>query len=72
LREASIGYLFNVKGGFLKTLRFSVIGRNLFFITKKAPFDPDISMATNNGLQGTETFGIPSTRSIGFSLKAGF
>jgi outer membrane receptor protein involved in Fe transport len=72
LRELSIGYNFNIKASWLRSLRFSVIGRNLFFITKKAPFDPDISMATNNGLQGTETFGIPSTRSIGFSLKAGF
>lgn len=72
LREFAVGYNFNIKTNWLKTLRLSVIGRNLFFITKKAPFDPDISMATNNGLQGTETFGIPSTRSIGFSLKAGF
>ena len=72
LRELAVGYQFKIKPGIIKTLRLSVIGRNLFFITKKAPFDPEISMATNNGLQGTETFGIPSTRSMGFSIKAGF
>jgi hypothetical protein len=59
-----------VKG--ITDMRFSLIGRNLFFISKKAPFDPELSMATNNGLQGIETFAIPTTRSIGASLKLGF
>ncbi len=72
LREATIGYKFNIKKSIVNSLMVSAIGRNLFFVTKKAPFDPDMSMATNNGLQGTETFSLPSARSIGFSIKVGF
>ncbi len=72
LRELSIGYTVPAKIKGIRNIYVSLIGRNLFFVTKKAPFDPEISMATNNGLQGTETFGIPSTRSLGFSVKLGF
>ncbi len=72
LREASITYSFPFKNSFIKNLQFSVIGRNVLFFSKKAPFDPELSMSTNNGLQGVETFAIPSTRSIGASLKLGF
>ncbi|MBS1564752.1 MAG: SusC/RagA family TonB-linked outer membrane protein, partial [Bacteroidetes bacterium] len=65
MRELAVGYKIpvNVKG--ITDLKFSLIARNLFFFSKKAPFDPEVSMATNNGLQGIEAFGIPSTRSIG-------
>ncbi|WP_431217389.1 SusC/RagA family TonB-linked outer membrane protein [Puia sp. P3] len=72
LRELAIGYKIPVKVKGITDMRFSLIGRNLFFISKKAPFDPELSMATNNGLQGIETFAIPTTRSIGASLKLGF
>jgi len=72
LRELSIGYHIPVKSGWINNLTFSLIGRNLFFIYKKAPFDPETSMATNNGLQGIETFSLPTTRSIGFQIKAAF
>jgi hypothetical protein len=72
LRELAIGYKVPVHVKGIADLRVSLIGRNLFFIHKNAPFDPEISMATNNSLQGVETFGIPSTRSLGASLKVGF
>lgn len=72
LRELALAYNFPVKSNWMRSLRLTLIGRNLFFVTKKAPFDPEISMSTNNGLQGTETFSIPSTRSIGLSLNIGF
>jgi TonB-linked SusC/RagA family outer membrane protein len=72
LRELSIGYNVPVSAKWVKNLTVSLIGRNLFFVTKKAPFDPEISMATNNGLQGIETFSPPSTRSMGVSVKVGF
>jgi TonB-linked SusC/RagA family outer membrane protein len=70
LRELSIGYKFPSKIGIIKDLRLSIIGRNLFFLTKKAPFDPELSMSSGNGVQGVDAFVLPSTRSIGFSLKA--
>lgn len=72
LREASIGYLVPVHAHWVRNLQVSLIGRNLFFFSKKAPFDPEVSMATNNGLQGVDTFGLPTTRSVGFSVKVGF
>jgi hypothetical protein len=72
LREASLVYQIPTRAKWVKALSVSVIGRNLFFIEKKAPFDPEISSATNNGLQGVDTFGQPSTRSVGASVKLGF
>lgn len=72
LREVSIGYKVPLKSGVVNNLTVSLIGRNLFFVTKKAPFDPETSMATNNGLQGIETFSMPSARSMGVSVKLGF
>jgi hypothetical protein len=72
LREMSIAYNvpMHVKG--ISALTVSLIGRNLFFFYNKAPFDPEVSMATSNSLQGIETFGIPSTRSLGASVKIQF
>jgi TonB-linked SusC/RagA family outer membrane protein len=72
LREASLAYQIPTRAKWVKALSVSVIGRNLFFIVRKAPFDPEISSATNNGLQGVDTFGPPSTRSVGASVKFGF
>jgi hypothetical protein len=72
LREFAVTYKLPVHVKGISDIKFALIGRNLFFLSKKAPFDPEISMATNNSLQGIETFGIPSTRSIGASVKIGF
>lgn len=72
MRELAVGYRIPVHVKGISDLKFSLIGRNLFFISKKAPFDPEISMSTGNGLQGIETFGIPSTKSLGASLKVSF
>ena len=76
LRELSLGYSLPPsiidEVSFLSSARISVIGRNLFFIKNEAPFDPDISLATNNGLQGLDVFAMPATRSLGFNLSLGF
>jgi TonB-linked SusC/RagA family outer membrane protein len=72
LRELAIGYNIPMHVSGISAFTVSLIGRNLFFFERKAPFDPEISMATSNGLQGIETFGIPSTRSIGASVKIQF
>jgi len=72
LREASVVYSIPTKAKWVKGLSVSVIGKNLFFFQKKAPFDPEISSATNNGLQGVDTFGLPSTRGAGASVKLAF
>jgi TonB-linked SusC/RagA family outer membrane protein len=53
-------------------MTFSLYGRNLFFISKKAPFDPDLVMSTNRNNQGLDNFNLPTTRTIGFNLNINF
>ena len=72
LRELSIGYNWRNLLGEGKNLNVSVIARNLFFIYKKAPVDPDISLSTANGLGGFEMFNLPSARSFGVNVKLNF
>jgi len=72
LRELSLAYNIPVHAKGISNLSVSLVGRNLFYFYKPAPFDPEITMATDNGLQGIETFGIPATRSLGASVKIGF
>ena len=73
LRELSIGYQLPSsivsKLGPVKNARVSLVGRNLFFFTNEAPFDPDVSMSTGTGLQGVDVFAPPATRSLGFNLS---
>ncbi|GEC73091.1 TonB-linked outer membrane protein, SusC/RagA family [Flavobacterium flevense] len=73
VREISIGYSFNPKVlPFIQAASISLIARNLFFIYKDAPFDPNIAMSTGEGLQGVDIYGLPSTRSIGLNLNVTF
>lgn len=73
LREMSFGYSIpteNVK--WISKFSLSVVARNLFFLYKDAPYDPDLSMSAGNGLQGLDAFNAPSTRTIGFGLNVSF
>lgn len=73
LREIAIGYTFNTKKlPFIQAASLSLIARNLGFIYKDAPFDPNISLSTGEGLQGIDVYGMPSTRSIGLNLNVTF
>ena len=72
LREFSVGYRLPVKFKGISSVSLSAVGRNLFFFSIDAPFDPDMAMSTGNGLQGVDVFGMPSARSIGFNVKVGF
>lgn len=76
LRELSVGYSLPSslvkKTGFLSGIRLSLVGRNLLFLKKDAPFDPEISMSTGTGLQGVDSFAPPAVRSIGLNLNATF
>jgi hypothetical protein len=76
LRELSIGYSFprNIleKTVVFNGIDLSLVGRNLFFFYKDAPFDPDAVMSTGNNCQGVDVFGMPTTRSIGFNVKFTF
>jgi TonB-linked SusC/RagA family outer membrane protein len=71
MREMSLGYTFpKIKN--VGSISLSVVGRNLFFIMNKAPFDPDASVSAGNGLQGLHAFNLPTTRTIGFNLNLRF
>lgn len=72
LRELSVGYTFRNLFGQNKNLSLSFIARNLFFIYKDAPVDPDVSLSTGTGLGAFEVFNMPSSRSFGFSLNVNF
>ena len=69
LRELSLGYTFRNLFGNYKNLNISFVCRNLFFIYRAAPVDPDISLATGNGAGAFDMFNTPSARSFGFNLK---
>jgi TonB-linked SusC/RagA family outer membrane protein len=73
VREISLGYNFNTKKlPFLQSASLSLIARNLFFIYKDAPFDPNIALSSGEGLQGVDVYGMPSTKSVGLNLNVTF
>ena len=73
LGEISISYtLRNLFKGAIKGLTLSATGRNLFFIYKDAPADPDLALSTANGLGAFDIFNMPSCRSYGINLKIEF
>jgi len=73
LAEVSLSYKFNLsKKGFFHSVKASLIGRNLFFFYKDAPYDPNVTLSTGNGLQGLDVFGSPSTRSLGLNIQLSF
>jgi TonB-linked SusC/RagA family outer membrane protein len=73
MREMSIGYTFNTKSiSFINSASLALVGRNLFFLYKDAPFDPNVSLSSGEGLQGVDIYGMPSTRSIGLNLNVTF
>ena len=72
LREISLGYTFRNVFGASKNLTVSANARNLFFLYKDAPIDPETSLTTQNALGNVDVFSMPTTRSFGISLKATF
>lgn len=72
LREAALGYTFPLTSKTFKSMKFSVTGRNLVYFYKKAPFDPELTMSTGNGLSGIDVFNQPATRTLGFNLNLTF
>ncbi len=73
LQEAHIGYNIPRKVlGNLFDLNVSVVGRNLWMIYCKAPFDPECIASAGNYYQGIDSFMMPSTRSVALSLRFKF
>jgi TonB-linked SusC/RagA family outer membrane protein len=72
LRSAALGYTWPISNSAIKSLKLSLIGSNLIYFSKKAPYDPEVTMSTSNGLGGVDVFNAPSTRNIGASLNVTF
>ncbi|MGM9752954.1 MAG: SusC/RagA family TonB-linked outer membrane protein [Candidatus Cryptobacteroides sp.] len=73
LRELSISY--DLPGSWFKdklAATVSLVGRNLWMIYNKAPFDPELTASTGTYYQGLDYFMQPSTRNLGFSLRVQF
>lgn len=73
LQEASIGYTLP-KRWFrdVCSIDISLVGRNMWLIYCKAPFDPESASSTDTYYQGIDFFMQPSLRSYGFSVKLNF
>ena len=73
LQEASIGYTITKdKLWNIADLTVSLVGRNLWMIYCKAPFDPEAVASTGNYYQGIDNFMTPSARSLGFNVRFKF
>lgn len=74
LSEFSVGYdvPINKWVSWIKRLNVSFIGKNLFFLYRKAPFDPELTASTGTYYQGIDMFMSPSLRNLGFSVKVNF
>ncbi|WP_235953937.1 SusC/RagA family TonB-linked outer membrane protein [Mucilaginibacter inviolabilis] len=70
LRQAALGYTFQLpKTSAVKAVKLSLTGRNLIYFYKKAPYDPEVTSSTANGLGGVDVFNQPATRNYGFNLN---
>ena len=73
LQEASIGYTFPRKMlNNVCELTLQLVGKNLWMIYNKAPFDPESIATTGNYYQGIDYFMMPSTRNFGFNIRLKF
>lgn len=74
LQELSLNYMLPSKW-FRNKVKMTVgfVGKNLWMIYCKAPFDPELSAETTaTYYQGFDSFMLPSTRNFGFNVKLQF
>jgi TonB-linked SusC/RagA family outer membrane protein len=74
LGELTLGYDIPVKNwlDWVSGLNVSFVGRNLWMLYCKAPFDPESTASTGTYNQGMDYFMQPSLRSLGFAVKLTF
>lgn len=72
LREASIGYTLPdrlLKNGFIKDMKISLVGRNLWIIQKNLPYaDPEAMVGSGLDSYGWSIGSLPTTRDIGLNV----
>jgi len=76
LNNLSLGYNFNTKswgvGSWIKDLRLSLTGQNLFVITKYSGYDPEVNQnSSTNGIQsfGIDYYSYPKSRTFVVGLN---
>lgn len=75
MREIALGYSIpqsKLANTPFRRAKFSLVGRNLFFISNNASVDPEVVTNTSTAADGFESFAPPSTRSLGLNVKLGF
>ena len=78
LREVVLGYGFQpsfIKKTPFKSLRLSLVGRNLWYIEEHMQgmgISPETNLNTSAGATGVEVFSMPTTRSYGLNLNLTF
>ncbi len=74
LREFSVGYNLPIADALgADSVNLQLIGRNLFFFSKKADdIDPEAMLGTNIGGMGIASGNLPTTRSLGLNLTLKF
>jgi TonB-dependent starch-binding outer membrane protein SusC len=75
LQNVTLGYNLGFKNRFIRTMRFSVSGQNLFVITDYTGQDPEVN--TNKSIDGVPSLGIdytsyPKARTFTFGVNASF
>lgn len=56
----------------VKSASVALVGQNLFFLFRNAPYDPEVTMSAGRDSQGLDNYNMPSTRSYGFNVKVNF
>ncbi|MBS1656157.1 MAG: SusC/RagA family TonB-linked outer membrane protein, partial [Bacteroidetes bacterium] len=75
LSNASIGYTFKIKNGYIKSLNVGLSGQNLLLITKYSGLDPEVNIDHSlNGVpsRGFDYAGYPKARTFTFGVNMGF
>lgn len=74
LGELTVGYDIPMHRwvNWIQNIHVAFIGRNLCYLYKKAPYDPELTASTNMGWSGMDYFMLPAMRTLGFSVKVNF
>lgn len=73
LQEAHVSYTFPKQDVWnIADVTLGLVGRNLFMIYCKAPFDPEAVASTGNYYQGIDNFMTPSATTLEFNVRLKF
>jgi len=75
LREVTLSYDLTgeaMKTKFIKNIRLTVYGRNLYYYAPNSPIDPEVNTQGAGNIRGLELQSAPNTRNFGASLRVTF